>query len=799
MSHCLGRQSWETPIGAVAESSLEVLEAWPLDRKRMEKGEDLQTGIQIQLFDFAMVKPWRLKELSDHQPCHAMHRRGDNFGEELGQWWWCCAALGDRLARLDKAATLDRGCWGEAFHFVERAAERIIWRGLLFDEIETEVPILQDPGLSYEACPAAVLLAVLSCGARAAAARHHALLEQWNEAFAVWNSLPWTRSLVWYNLQDPLVRSGMYAAVSQNKALDVHVQCHQHSGASILAEQSGRQSSAVDTCTSGPLASGSETICLDHAASGSMAPFGIWERNLEPVFSESLKDPVLERIFGLIGVTSGYYVEVGTQSGEQCNTRYLRVRYGFSGLMVDDNFRNPNVNQKRRFVTPANVVEIFHENDVPKDFDMLSLDTDGFEWLLWLKLQKAGFSPRLVVLEYGENLPFMDDVLVRYTTLPIHRLCLSQLQQFPRISGGSIYSLLQLGMAWGYRLIHIVACGTSDLIFVRKDVLEASGVTFPAQDDAEGLCALATYQCQAKCVRQWPKAKPDKAAFTTAAKVLQGDFEFRQVWGHERQGSSIGKKYPDLKAFGMVEQRKRTKEIGSNSDLKDVEILGAGFAMGNHVACCGHGAVTEPEVGPGPPPKPQEEETVEISPKGVIEEAKAKDVEEMPPSPTSPTSQEKRQQFGSRVVSSCSLQGIHIDEDGGGVKIDGGRLRKEMGISYMKRLAASRAPWPSWEFKQEQDQFSFCNHTMLGDIREEFVADGTPYSTVDGHKQTLECAAIWEGSTLVIERCGPQGRFREERSIDEKGQLHFKLQGMEEKSIAWGRTFKRKGLLDDWA
>lgn len=540
---------------------------------------------------------------------------------------------GDRLARLDTAATLDRGCWGEAFHFVERAAERIIWRGLLFDEIETEVPILQDPGLSYEACPAAVLLAVLSCGARAAAARHHALLEQWNEAFAVWNSLPWTRSLVWYNLQDPLVRSGMYAAVSQNKvlnacllrpgdvcqkivatatdslsraagmslsvaadgyvnlpgyselALSMHVMANyphllQHDdcvGARLLAHLvtarrlldlmpalGMRHVVSAQTLTKLLLkndtespAYGAAVNMLGHGlevhqfwlskaaanprpstpapvASGSMAPFGIWERNLEPVFSESLKDPVLERIFGLIGVTSGYYVEVGTQSGEQCNTRYLRVRYGFSGLMVDDNFRNPNVNQKRRFVTPANVVEIFHENDVPKDFDMLSLDTDGFEWLLWLKLQKAGFSPRLVVLEYGENLPFMDDVLVRYTTLPIHRLCLSQLQQFPRISGGSIYSLLQLGMAWGYRLIHIVACGTSDLIFVRKDVLEASGVTFPAQDDAEGLCALATYQCQAKCVRQWPKAKPDKAAFTTAAKVLQGDFEFRQVWGHER-------------------------------------------------------------------------------------------------------------------------------------------------------------------------------------------------------------------------------------------------------------------------
>ncbi|CAK9004460.1 unnamed protein product [Durusdinium trenchii] len=118
---------------------------------------------------------------------------------------------------------------------------------------------------------------------------------------------------------------------------------------------------------------------------------------------------------------------------------------------------------------------------------------------------------------------------------------------------------------------------------------------------------------------------------------------------------------------------------------------------------------------------------------------------------------------------------------------------KEMGISYMKRLAASKAPWPSWEFHQEQDTFKFINHTMLGDIIEEFVADGSEYTTVDGHKQTLTCIAEWEGKTLVIERMGPQGRFREERSIDEKGQLNFRLSGLEGKSMSWGRSFKRKG------
>lgn len=52
----------------------------------------------------------------------------------------------------------------------------------------------------------------------------------------------------------------------------------------------------------------------------------------------------------------------------------------------------------------------------------------GYEWSMFNEYiskswrcsnGQAGFRPRLVVLEYGENLPFMEDVLVRYTTLPI--------------------------------------------------------------------------------------------------------------------------------------------------------------------------------------------------------------------------------------------------------------------------------------------------------------------------------------------------------------------------------------------
>eukprot|EP00913_Durusdinium_trenchii_P009389 g8824.t1 len=350
MSHCLGRQSWETPIGAVAE--LLAIDA-------------IGTG-----------------------------------------WRW--SIVGD-----------------------------------------CRVPILVDPGASYEACPAALLMALLSCGARAAAAQRVQLLERWHDAYAAWNSLPWTKSLAWHNLQDPLVRLGLYAVVSQSKvitacllrpedlcskvistasdALDraagmslsvaydrysnlpgygdlahsMHVMSNYPHlldsaascvGARLLAHlftarrlldlqpnwaerhlQSAQELTRLllQNDSQHPSYGGAVNV-LGHGlevhqhwmkqtaeragpvapsltgVSPSMAPFGIWERHLEPVFSESLKDPVLERIFALIGITNGYYVEVGTQSAEQCNTRYLRVRYGFHGLLVDDNFQNPHVNQTRR-------------------------------------------------------------------------------------------------------------------------------------------------------------------------------------------------------------------------------------------------------------------------------------------------------------------------------------------------------------------------------------------------------------------------------------------------------------------
>lgn len=117
----------------------------------------------------------------------------------------------------------------------------------------------------------------------------------------------------------------------------------------------------------------------------------------------------------------------------------------------------------------------------------------------------------------------------------------------------------------------------------------------------------------------------------------------------------------------------------------------------------------------------------------------------------------------------------------------------QTGISRMRRMAALRAPWPKWEFRQLGDQFVYVNRGALGAIQEEFKADGAPYVALDGWKQELACKAFWEDAILVIERKGPQGNFREERFLDADGQLQFFLRPLEEgkTNVRWGRTFEK--------
>eukprot|EP00434_Breviolum_minutum_P003431 symbB.v1.2.003019.t1/scaffold113.1/size324549/17 len=524
----------------------------------------------------------------------------------------------------------------QTLKYLEDAGERLFYLGEPYGDDEVEEQLIFHADETYEACPAALLLALAARVCRFKVLQS----EMVNMAYRIyefWNSLRWSQMLAW-NVLDPLVRSSLHASAAYIQlvnALWTHPwrTCHSFetgivdllknaAGLSLTTSKSTGMNlvtypdiartalvlSFLGTLVSKPtwLSSCEVARALAHLFNArrfwdlrrelavselrkavevemkavnhfprigdaievpgiwgvydqlregltqqrewqskpdqlsasvfpSLSPFSLWDPAMNATFSSSVNDGVIERLLTMLEVKGpGTFVEIGTQLGDQCNTRYLRARYNFYGLMIDDNYNNPEINLTTHRVTPDNVVELLQRYSTPLEFDVLSLDTDGHQWLLWMRLCMSNFRPKVVVVEYGEEMPYDQDLAIRYSPLPIHQLCLMNVARHPWLFGASLTSMRNLGQSLGYTLVHLAEV---DLTFVRSDLLQEKNLQFPAQDDPAGLCALARYQAphRQRCWKEWPKMSPSKELFTTASKAIAGDYRIdTQDWPMER-------------------------------------------------------------------------------------------------------------------------------------------------------------------------------------------------------------------------------------------------------------------------
>jgi hypothetical protein len=121
------------------------------------------------------------------------------------------------------------------------------------------------------------------------------------------------------------------------------------------------------------------------------------------VYSQNGEDGIIHSINSCVGTPTKFFVEFGVQSGEECNTRFLREHMGWKGLMMDGKNENMELNLRNEFITPRNIVNLFTKYQVPKNFDLLSVDTDGVDFHITDRILRAGYRPRVVVLEFNRN------------------------------------------------------------------------------------------------------------------------------------------------------------------------------------------------------------------------------------------------------------------------------------------------------------------------------------------------------------------------------------------------------------
>ena len=192
------------------------------------------------------------------------------------------------------------------------------------------------------------------------------------------------------------------------------------------------------------------------------------------VFSQSGEDGILEEIFKRIETTNKFFVEFGVSNGlENCTAALLLA--GWKGRWIEGsdtfykqiqkNFKvyieNKQLSVQNAFITAENIESLFANLEVPKDFDLLSIDIDGNDFWVWKAIKK--YNPRVVVIEcnpfYGPTLPWT----MKYN--PEHDWDRST------YFGASVKALEILGKEKGYTLVGCSIMG-NDTFFVRNDLVK---------------------------------------------------------------------------------------------------------------------------------------------------------------------------------------------------------------------------------------------------------------------------------------------------------------------------------------
>jgi hypothetical protein len=180
--------------------------------------------------------------------------------------------------------------------------------------------------------------------------------------------------------------------------------------------------------------------------------------------SQNGEDGILNHIFNTIGTTNRVAIEFGVSAGgggKETNTRLL-AEQGWQTFWFDvDDATNlpPNCCFLKSFLTAENISQTFQSQNIPQEFDLLSIDVDSNDYHLRAALQD--FRPRVYVIEYNGNYPAHLEYIMPYNTEYRWRLWETNF-------GASLKSLALQAEQLGYDLIYCESKGVN-AFFIRKD------------------------------------------------------------------------------------------------------------------------------------------------------------------------------------------------------------------------------------------------------------------------------------------------------------------------------------------
>ena len=77
-------------------------------------------------------------------------------------------------------------------------------------------------------------------------------------------------------------------------------------------------------------------------------------------------------------------------------------------MLLDGSHENPKINLKKEMFWPNTIIGLFEKYKVLKEFDLLSVDTDSYDFFMLEEILKNDYKPRVIIVEYNANFEIVE-------------------------------------------------------------------------------------------------------------------------------------------------------------------------------------------------------------------------------------------------------------------------------------------------------------------------------------------------------------------------------------------------------
>ena len=190
------------------------------------------------------------------------------------------------------------------------------------------------------------------------------------------------------------------------------------------------------------------------------------------VYSQHDEDGIIQEIFRRIGTSSRCFVELGVETGVECNTAKLLIE-GWRGLWIEANpqacmrigalfeafLKDRRLTLSQSLVTAENINALIERGGLKGEIDLMSIDIDFNDYWVWKAIEVV--MPRVVVIEYNAGLRPPLSVTVPYRP--------DRSADGTNFFGASLEALVRLARQKGYRIVGCNISG-SNAFFVREEL-----------------------------------------------------------------------------------------------------------------------------------------------------------------------------------------------------------------------------------------------------------------------------------------------------------------------------------------